>query len=63
MFGELLLREKSYQPKILLLFIEGAVSASQRNTYVETGLKSSKGNYTEKKAFRSPLFLIFMMHN
>ena len=34
MFGELLLREKSYQPKILLLFIEGA-SASQRNTYVE----------------------------
>ena len=29
MFGKLLLREKSYQPKILLLFIEGAVSASQ----------------------------------
>ena len=23
------------QPKILLLFIDGAVSASQRNTYVE----------------------------
>ena len=35
MFGKLLLREKSYQPKILLLFIEGAVSASQRNTYAE----------------------------
>ena len=35
MFGGFLLREKSYPPKILLLFIEEDVSSFQRNIYVE----------------------------